>query len=411
MRLTFLVRFTLVTFASAVIAAVLLAFTVETLHKRSVERDEMIAAIARVDAKIAVPLQRYAGAGRLDPAIDRGLADAFHDATLDEFVTGVHLYSAGGAAVYPRDAVGDVTAIRQAAGRDDLLTVPHGATMTAYQAYATGDNHRFVVAVDFAVGQMEAAFAHDRLPIVLVTGAVLALIFVALVTLAAGASRELERRRRESKSAFVSTLRALAEAVDLRDPYTAGHSQRVAKYSVILAREMNVSEREVGEIENAALLHDLGKIGVPDRVLFKAAPLDADEKLIIGRHPVIGASLLRDVRELDDVVPCILHHHERIDGRGYPDGLEGDAIPNGARIIAVADAFDAMTTDRPYRRAMGPDSAVAELLRGEGTQFDRRYVLAFAELVRRGEIIPPPRAVGDVTFAQRPVLEALRPSG
>jgi HD-GYP domain-containing protein (c-di-GMP phosphodiesterase class II) len=111
---------------------------------------------------------------------------------------------------------------------------------------------------------------------------------------------------------------------------------------------------------------------------------------------------------MSEIVPCILHHHERVDGKGYPDGLAGDAIPLGARIIAVADAFDAMTTDRPYRRGLAVDAAVEELLRQEGTQFDRRCVLAFAELVMRGEILPPPRATGEVVFGQRPMVERLR---
>ena len=109
-----------------------------------------------------------------------------------------------------------------------------------------------------------------------------------------------------------------------------------------------------------------------------------------------------------DIYPCILHHHERWDGRGYPDGLSGENIPLGARVIAVADSFDAMTTDRPYRRGLGAEAAIGELIRGEGTQFDQRCVKAFVQLVKRGEIVPPPRAIGDVKFAQRSVIERLR---
>jgi putative nucleotidyltransferase with HDIG domain len=228
------------------------------------------------------------------------------------------------------------------------------------------------------------------------------------VALAAGASRELERRRRESQAMFVQTLTTLADTIDLRDPYTAGHSKRVAAYSKLLAEDLGLTVHDVEQIESGALMHDIGKVGVPDAVLFKPGALDADERMLIRGHPVIGAGILRGLPTMSEVVPCILHHHERVDGTGYPDGLCGEAIPLGARIIAVADAFDAMTTDRPYRRGLTVDAAVAELLAQEGTQFDRRCVLAFAELVLRGEIVPPPRAGGEVVFAQRPVVERLR---
>ena len=130
--------------------------------------------------------------------------------------------------------------------------------------------------------------------------------------------------------------------------------------------------------------------------------------MLIRAHPVIGAGLISDIPTMCDIYPCILHHHERFDGRGYPDGLVGEEIPLGARIIAVADSFDAMTTDRPYRRGLGADAAISELQRGEGTQFDKRCVAAFVQLVVRGEIVPPPRASGEVKFAQRAVIERLR---
>jgi HD-GYP domain-containing protein (c-di-GMP phosphodiesterase class II) len=176
----------------------------------------------------------------------------------------------------------------------------------------------------------------------------------------------------------------------------------------LLALDMGLSEEIVDTIEHAALLHDIGKVGVPDAVLFKNGTLDDEERLLIRAHPVIGAGLLADVPTMCDIYPCILHHHERWDGRGYPDGLSGENIPLGARIIAVADSFDAMTTDRPYRRGLGAEAAIAELVRHEGTQFDKRCVIAFVQLVQRGEIVPPTRATGDVKFAQRPVIERLR---
>ncbi len=138
------------------------------------------------------------------------------------------------------------------------------------------------------------------------------------------------------------------------------------------------------------MLHDIGKIGIPDAVLFKPAHLDDDERRIISAHPVIGARLLGGISAMGDVVPCVLHHHEKLDGTGYPDKLSGEDIPLGARVIAVADTFDAMTTDRPYRRALSSDTAISELVRVAGTQLDERLVIAFAELVLNGAIVPPP---------------------
>jgi putative nucleotidyltransferase with HDIG domain len=185
----------------------------------------------------------------------------------------------------------------------------------------------------------------------------------------------------------MATLNFMAEAIDLRDPYTAGHSRRVAAYSRQLARALGLAESEIDVIESGALLHDIGKIGVADAVLFKPGPLDMPERREIARHPVLGARLLGGLSAMSGVVPCVLHHHERIDGDGYPDGLGGDAIPLGARLIAVTDSFDAMTTDRPYRRAMSIDSAVAEIVRVAGSQLDERLAQTFVELVARGEVV------------------------
>jgi HD-GYP domain-containing protein (c-di-GMP phosphodiesterase class II) len=277
-----------------------------------------------------------------------------------------------------------------------------------YEPFVTGSGKRYVVAIDVIPGQLHNQFAGERWQVATATTAVITLIFFALVALAAGASREIERRRREAQDSFFQTLTTLAETIDLRDPYTAGHSRRVAAYSRLLALDMRLSPHDAKQIEHAALLHDIGKVGVPDAVLFKNGPLDDEERLLIRGHPVIGSGLLGDIPSMRDICPCILHHHERFDGRGYPDGLIGENIPIGARIIAVADSFDAMTTDRPYRAGLGADAAIIELQRGEGTQFDRRCVAAFVQLVARGEIVPPPRASGEVKFAQRAVIDRLR---
>ncbi len=199
----------------------------------------------------------------------------------------------------------------------------------------------------------------------------------------------------------MQTLKVMAETIDLRDPYTAGHSRRVGEYSRKLAIALKLPERSVDVIESGALLHDLGKIAVPDAVLFKPSHLDARERSMIGTHPTVGARLLSGIASMEDVVPCVLHHHEKMDGTGYPDHLLGPDIPEGARVIAVADSFDAMTTDRPYRRALTSDAAVAELRRVAGTQLDAKMVDAFCTLVARGEIVPPrPSEEREIAFGR-----------
>jgi len=232
--------------------------------------------------------------------------------------------------------------------------------------------------------------ARYRVGMVPLEGGLVAVFLCLFVALVVGAARETERRRRAAQHAFFQTLTTLAETIDLRDPYTAGHSRRVAAYSRVLAIDLGLPPDVVRTIEHAALLHDIGKVGVPDAVLFKNGPLDDEERLLIRGHPVIGARLLADVPAMCDIHPCILHHHERYDGRGYPDGLAGMEIPLGARIIAVTDAFDAMTSDRPYRVGLVAEDAIVELL--------------------RGTIVPPPRAIGEVRFAQRMVIERLAAS-
>jgi HD-GYP domain-containing protein (c-di-GMP phosphodiesterase class II) len=407
-RFTFLAKFTILTFAVAVVAAVVLAFVLESLHQKSIERDEIVTTVGQIDAKIATPLERYATVGTLDAQTRAEFQAAVQDATLHEFVSGLRVYHPDGTAVYPADAPPDLQAVQQTKRVDDLVTVEHGTVSTLYEPYVTSAGTRFVVGIDVLPAQLHGEFAAERWQVVVATLVVVGLIFCALVALAGGASREIERRRRESEHTFVQTLTTLAEAVDLRDPYTAGHSRRVASYSRQLAVEMQLPPDQVQQIEHAALLHDIGKVGVPDSVLFKAGPLDEEERLLIRSHPVIGAGLIEGIATMCDIRTCILHHHERFDGSGYPDRLAGEQIPLGARIIAVADSFDAMTTDRPYRRGLGAEAAVNELFRGAGTQFDPRCMVAFVQLIRRGQIVPPPRAVGEISFARRPVKERLR---
>lgn len=185
------------------------------------------------------------------------------------------------------------------------------------------------------------------------------------------------------KDLYLDTVTALAEAVEKRDPYTGGHVRRVVLYSILLGHELGLAQADLERLRIASTLHDVGKIAVPDHVLQKPAPLDDSEYLVMQRHTVDGAEILSRIPDLHDVLPGVRSHHERLDGRGYPDGLEAKDIPQSARIIAVADTYDAMTSSRPYRAALEHQVAVDEIRRGKGTQFCPSVVEAFNRLVDR----------------------------
>ena len=187
------------------------------------------------------------------------------------------------------------------------------------------------------------------------------------------------------KRQYLSTVTALAEAVEKRDPYTGGHVRRVVQYSILLGYELGLSPEELDRLRLASALHDVGKIAVPDHVLRKPAPLDADEVVLMKRHTIDGAEIVARIPELHDILPGVRSHHERLDGLGYPDGLKSEEIPLTARIIAVADTYDAMTTSRPYRLALQNTRAVDEIVGGAGSQFCPEVVTAFKRLVLRGE--------------------------
>lgn len=182
---------------------------------------------------------------------------------------------------------------------------------------------------------------------------------------------------------YLSTIEVLATAIDAKDPYTQGHSRRVTQYSVAIAEEMNLSPKEVENIRYAGLLHDVGKIGIKDSIIRKPGRLTDEEYAIIKKHPAIGAKILRPVDFLADKIPGVLHHHEYFDGRGYPDHLTGTTIPLAGRIICVADAFDAMTTNRPYRKGLTVKTAIGELQKFSGKQFDPECVEAFLKAFDR----------------------------
>ncbi|MCR4402070.1 MAG: HD-GYP domain-containing protein [Firmicutes bacterium] len=189
------------------------------------------------------------------------------------------------------------------------------------------------------------------------------------------------------KELYAGTVRGLAAALEAKDKYTRGHSDRVAVYSAAIARQLHMGESEVEKVEYTGLLHDIGKIGVPDELLSKSGQLRTDEFQTIQQHPVTGARILSEISFLRDVAATIRCHHERLDGHGYPNGLTERDIPFHARILAVADAYDAMTSDRPYRRGYPPEEAVRRLLAGSGKQFDPEVVRAFVEHLKKQKVV------------------------
>ena len=182
---------------------------------------------------------------------------------------------------------------------------------------------------------------------------------------------------------YLETIRALAAAIDAKDPYTKGHSERVTQTSVALARELNLSEREIENIEYAALLHDIGKIGIADNILGKNSSLTDEEFDKIKEHTIMGAKIIEPIDSLKNSYEAIYHHHERYDGKGYPDGIKEKDIPLSARIIAVADAYDAMGSDRPYRKKLSKDKIMKELTEQSGKQFDPEVVKALISVLDR----------------------------
>ncbi|MEW6729781.1 MAG: HD domain-containing phosphohydrolase [Acidobacteriota bacterium] len=197
---------------------------------------------------------------------------------------------------------------------------------------------------------------------------------------------ELRRAAEDNRMLFIGSVRALAEAIDGKDAYTRGHSERVMKYSVLIAQQMGLSEEEIEDIRIAGILHDVGKIGIDDKILKKPAALTDDEYKIMKQHPQIGAKIMSEIPQMKRYVPGMFYHHECLDGHGYPLGLRGDQIPMMARIIAVADVFDAMTTNRPYQRAMETEFALERIKSFVGSRYDGQVVDALIGSYHGGKL-------------------------
>jgi HD-GYP domain-containing protein (c-di-GMP phosphodiesterase class II) len=204
--------------------------------------------------------------------------------------------------------------------------------------------------------------------------------------------KELELELDRKYRLFIHTTVALAAAIDAKDHYTHGHTSRVTNLTLKIAEKLKegnkkvFSDKFIEHLHVASLLHDIGKIGIPESILNKEGPLNDEEQKKMREHPVIGSIILQPIKELEDAIMGVKYHHEKFDGTGYPDGLKGDQIPLVASLISVADAFDAMTTDRPYRKALTYQQAIEEIKKGKGKQFDPVMADAFIDLYQEGKI-------------------------
>ncbi len=199
---------------------------------------------------------------------------------------------------------------------------------------------------------------------------------------------DLQRAAEENRQLFLGTVKSLAAAIDGKDPYTRGHSERVARFSLAIAERMSLPDDEIEKLRISALLHDVGKIGIDDSILKKPSALTDEEFEIMKQHPQKGFKIMSQIPAMKDFLPGMYMHHEMLDGRGYPQGLKGDEIPMQARIVSVADTFDAMTTDRPYQRAMNFDEALGRIKSFVGSRYDEQVVAALVEACEAGQITP-----------------------
>jgi ribonuclease P protein subunit RPR2 len=216
-------------------------------------------------------------------------------------------------------------------------------------------------------------------------------------------SRELEAALDGIQEMYVQTMKAFAQVVEAKDACTRGHLDRTQRYGMAIARKVDPELAARPEVAYGFFLHDIGKVGVPEQVLRKSGPLDSREWDVMRTHPMMGAQIIEPIRFLGEAVEIVRSHHEWFDGTGYPKGIAGEQIPLAARIFSIADSFDAMTSDRPYRSALPMEFAIAEIRAGAGTQFDPMAVAAFLEVVDEDGITVDDRDGGPVLASARAV--------
>lgn len=285
-----------------------------------------------------------------------------------------------------------ITAHQHGTAASDVSIPPGMARLLALEAWTPvtlkGQNVGAVVvwrdmsAIDAALIRIQMTMSAIILAAAVLLWLVLRGVYVRSSKRIVAQARALEGALVEREITYDTTLQALASALDVRDSETGGHSERVLQYMELVLEQVGVDPASVSMLRRGALLHDIGKIGVPDSILRKPAALSDSEWVAMRKHPEYGARIVAGIPFLADVSKIVRHHHERWDGKGYPDRLAGEDVPVGARIFAVADSFDAMTSDRPYRRAMSIEAACAEVARCRGTQFDPLVADAFARIPR-----------------------------
>jgi putative nucleotidyltransferase with HDIG domain len=326
----------------------------------------------------------------IDPAAEDGLATALQGMPYSERtdIVGDTRYAALGAASYTPNASAPPSNDEHAHAAASGAPAPalfH--TLETWVPVREGDRivgaavvWRDLSAIDRALRQMQMSTSVIIACAALLLWLVLRGVYVRSSRQIMSQAHALEAALAETERTYDTTLQALSNALDVRDSETEGHSRRVVEYMELIIAELSVPTEDLAMLRRGALLHDIGKIGVPDNVLRKPAALSDAEWVLMKRHPEHGARIISRIPFLEDVSRIVRHHHERWDGQGYPDGLAGEAIPLGARIFSVGDSFDAMTSDRPYRRAMSVEDARREVLRCRGTQFDPHVVDAFMRI-------------------------------
>lgn len=413
-QVSFLARFASVLLVVVVGMSAALSYVFARNHLNSLRNDLIANAVGQASATLQEPLNRYALSGSFTEDDRRKIDDAVRNVkNFQALVRDVRIYRPSGQPLDPVVAPDAIQWVKRAIAEQNFIqspvhTVSGEPIATVYVPLAAPNSSGYaaVAAIDVSIGQLNDQTSRETQFVVGATFAACAFIFLSLLTLAIAAQNELNRRQRQADTTFLQTMEGLAAIVDQRDPYTAGHSRRVSEYSVAIATHMGLSKKEIEHVRWSALLHDLGKIGVPDAVLLKNGPLDPEERAIINGHPTIAQRILGPVEAMAPITPCVLHHHERWDGRGYPDGLAGTAIPLLSRVIAVADTFDAMTTDRPYRIALSIEEAKRRLIEGAGVQWDVRCIDAAVALIERSLLVPPKNVAQE--FGPRLGLSAAR---
>jgi putative nucleotidyltransferase with HDIG domain len=261
---------------------------------------------------------------------------------------------------------------------------PEGKVLELYVPITFTDTCEItgVVEVYEDMGPLYADITSHRRIVWFGVGGGFSLLFLVLYGIVSNASGKIQAQSAELKDIVVNLTSAMANALDAKSPWTMGHSERVGMYSEKVALKMGLPKADIRNLRIAGLLHDIGKIGTYDSLLEKPGRLTREEFEIVKKHPEQGAQILSGIKQLEDIIPLIAHHHERYDGQGYPAGIKGKDIPIGARILHVADSFEAITDNRPYRRARGYREAIREIKRHTGRQFDPEVVEAFLEVLR-----------------------------